>query len=140
MIRYPAGNFSAGGKAHHPNLLRVQLPCVRFLPDRLHRQQSILDRGLHARFTVGERLGRRTLLEVRLETGRTHQIRVHLEAIGLPVSGDPVYGVAGDLDLGRQFLHAHRLRFTHPLTGEDLDLSAPLPVDLEAALDRARTA
>ena len=62
-------------------------------------------------------IGSRALLEVRLETGRTHQIRVHLEAIGLPVCGDPVYGVAGDLGLERQFLHAHRLRFEHPFTG-----------------------
>ena len=68
-------------------------------------------------FEVQELIGSRALLEVRLETGRTHQIRVHLEAIGLPVCGDPVYGVAGDLGLERQFLHAHRLRFEHPFTG-----------------------
>ena len=89
-------------------------------------------------FEVLERLGPRTLLEVRLETGRTHQIRVHLQAIELPVSGDPVYGVAGDLGLERQFLHAHRLRFAHPFNGEPLDLSSPLPAELEAALARAR--
>jgi 23S rRNA pseudouridine1911/1915/1917 synthase len=89
---------------------------------------------------VQEILGRRALLEVRLETGRTHQIRVHLEAIDLPVCGDPVYGVAGDLGLERQFLHAHRLRFTHPFTGAELDLSSPLPLDLAGALDRARAA
>jgi 23S rRNA pseudouridine1911/1915/1917 synthase len=54
------------------------------------------------------------------------------------VSGDPVYGAAGDLGLARQFLHAHRLRFAHPFTGEEVDVSSPLPADLEAALDRAR--
>jgi 23S rRNA pseudouridine1911/1915/1917 synthase len=79
-----------------------------------------------------------TLLDVRLETGRTHQIRVHLEAIGLPVSGDPVYGVAGDLGLERQFLHAGRLAFVHPLTGESIDIASRLPADLAAALDLAR--
>jgi 23S rRNA pseudouridine1911/1915/1917 synthase len=75
---------------------------------------------------------------VRLETGRTHQIRVHLAAIDLPVSGDPVYGRPGDLGLARQFLHAARLAFDHPWTGERVDVSAPLPPDLAAALDLAR--
>ena len=78
------------------------------------------------------------MLEIRLETGRTHQIRVHLEAIGLPVAGDPVYGAGGDLGLTRQFLHAHRLRFSHPFTGEDVDVSSPLPDDLAPALARAK--
>jgi 23S rRNA pseudouridine1911/1915/1917 synthase len=87
---------------------------------------------------VRELLRAHALLTVRLETGRTHQIRVHLEAIDLPVSGDPVYGVAGDLGLERQFLHAHRLRFMHPFTGEEIDVASPLPPDLEAALERAR--
>ena len=83
-----------------------------------------------------EALGERALLEVRLETGRTHQIRVHLEAIELPVCGDPVYGVAGDLGLERQFLHAHRLRVRAPVhRREPIDVSSPLPADLEAALD-----
>ena len=90
-------------------------------------------------FEVRERLGERTLLEVRLETGRTHQIRVHLEAIGLPVSGDPVYGAAGDIGLERQFLHAHALAFDHPATGERLAFESPLPSDLAAALEEART-
>jgi 23S rRNA pseudouridine1911/1915/1917 synthase len=72
-----------------------------------------------------------------LETGRTHQIRVHLAAIGHPVSGDPVYGVAGRYGLTRQFLHAERLGFEHPITGERLDLHSPLPEDLERALEDA---
>jgi 23S rRNA pseudouridine1911/1915/1917 synthase len=76
---------------------------------------------------------------VRLETGRTHQIRVHLAAIGLPVSGDAVYGVGGDVDLERQFLHARRLVFEHPFTAEPIDVASPLPPDLTEALDRART-
>jgi 23S rRNA pseudouridine1911/1915/1917 synthase len=89
-------------------------------------------------FDVVEPMPEHALLDVRLETGRTHQIRVHLAAIDLPVSGDPVYGVKGDLGLGRQFLHAHRLRFTHPVTGAEIDLESPLPDDLGAALERAR--
>ena len=71
--------------------------------------------------------GRAALLDVRLETGRTHQIRVHLAAVGLPVSGDAQYGIRGDLGLDRQFLHAHRLRFRHPLSGEQIDVESPLP-------------
>jgi 23S rRNA pseudouridine1911/1915/1917 synthase len=118
---------------------RIAAPIGR---DRRHRTRHSLDtespRDAVTWFEVHERLGRRALLEVRLETGRTHQIRVHLEAIHLPVSGDPVYGVGGDLGLERQFLHAHRLRFAHPLTGTILDLSSPLPAELAAALERAR--
>jgi 23S rRNA pseudouridine1911/1915/1917 synthase len=83
------------------------------------------------------------LLRVTLETGRTHQIRVHLEAIGHPVAGDPEYGPAagpgapgGTLGLRRQFLHAARLAFAHPVTGEPLDLRAPLPADLAGVLAR----
>jgi 23S rRNA pseudouridine1911/1915/1917 synthase len=78
-----------------------------------------------------------TLLRVRLETGRTHQIRAHLLAIGHPVAGDPEYGRAGLLGLPRQFLHAERLAFAHPATGAAIDLRSPLPVDLQRALDVA---
>ena len=78
------------------------------------------------------------LLEVRLETGRTHQIRVHLAAIALPVSGDPLYGVKGDLGLTRQFLHAAQLAFVHPFTGEPVRVSSTLPPDLATALEHAR--
>lgn len=89
-------------------------------------------------FEVLELLSEHALLDVRLETGRTHQIRVHLAAIELPVSGDSQYGARGDLGLERQFLHAHRLRFRHPLTHDEIDVTAPLPADLETALERAR--
>ncbi|MHB8792096.1 MAG: RluA family pseudouridine synthase [Thermoleophilia bacterium] len=76
-----------------------------------------------------------SLLEVRLETGRTHQIRVHLAAIGHPVAGDKVYGRRKDeLGVGRQFLHSARLRFTHPETGVTVDVSSPLPPDLDVVL------
>jgi 23S rRNA pseudouridine1911/1915/1917 synthase len=78
-----------------------------------------------------------TLLRVRLETGRTHQIRAHLLAIGHPVAGDPEYGHAGLLGLPRQFLHAERLAFRHPSTGAAIDVRSPLPVDLQRALGTA---
>jgi 23S rRNA pseudouridine1911/1915/1917 synthase len=78
-----------------------------------------------------------TLLRVRLETGRTHQIRAHLKAIGHPVAGDPEYGRPGALGLGRQFLHAERLAFAHPVTGAVIDTRSPLPADLSTALDKA---
>ncbi len=74
---------------------------------------------------------------MRLDTGRTHQIRVHLNAIGHPVCGDPDYGRAGVLGLERQFLHATHLAFEHPFSGEQIDLESALPEDLRAALERA---
>lgn len=120
---------------------RIDAPIGR---DRTHRLRRSLDtetpREAITRFEVSRTLGERALLEVRLETGRTHQIRVHLQAIELPVCGDPVYGVKGDLGLGRQFLHAHRLVFTHPFTDEHLDLVSALPADLESALATAEAA
>jgi len=80
-----------------------------------------------------------SLLEVQLETGRTHQIRVHLAAIGHPVAGDKVYGRRKDeLGVGRQFLHSARLRFTHPDTGVSVDVSSPLPPDLASVLVKLR--
>ena len=78
-----------------------------------------------------------TLLRVRLETGRTHQIRAHLLAIGHPVAGDREYGRAGALGLERQFLHAERLAFRHPSTGAAIDVRSPLPDDLREALELA---
>jgi 23S rRNA pseudouridine1911/1915/1917 synthase len=89
-------------------------------------------------FEVVELLRAHALLRVRLETGRTHQIRVHLAAIELPVSGDPVYGVAADLGLERQFLHSAHLAFPHPFTGERVETESTLPEDLERALAAAR--
>jgi 23S rRNA pseudouridine1911/1915/1917 synthase len=75
---------------------------------------------------------------VRLQTGRTHQIRAHLLAIGVPVAGDTEYGAEpGRFGLERQFLHAERLAFRHPVTGEPVDVRSPLPPDLHDALARA---
>jgi 23S rRNA pseudouridine1911/1915/1917 synthase len=88
-------------------------------------------------FELERALPRTTLLRVRLETGRTHQIRAHLRAIDHPVVGDPEYGTPGRLGLERQFLHAARLAFAHPVTGVPIDVSSPLPPDLQAALEKA---
>jgi 23S rRNA pseudouridine1911/1915/1917 synthase len=91
-------------------------------------------------FELDRALPRSTLLRVRLQTGRTHQIRVHLQAIGHPVCGDPEYGTAGLYGLRRQFLHAARLAFAHPVTGAGVDVSSPLPEDLVLALSSAEGA
>jgi 23S rRNA pseudouridine1911/1915/1917 synthase len=108
---------------------------------------------------LSNRFGKFTLVRVRIETGRTHQIRVHMSSIGYPVMGDTIYGGSGQLTdqvasqaatskaarrnaepeklrLGRNFLHAARLEFTHPITGKLLQLEAPLPAELEAFLSR----
>ena len=91
-------------------------------------------REARTHFEIERLLPTTSLLRVVLETGRTHQIRVHLAAIGHPVCGDPQYGAAGRLGLSRQFLHAARLAFDHPVTGAPIDVVSPLPDDLMAAL------
>jgi 23S rRNA pseudouridine1911/1915/1917 synthase len=118
---------------------RIEAPIGR---DRTDPTRHSLDterpREAVTHFEVEELLGRHALLRVRLETGRTHQIRVHLAAIELPVVGDGVYGVP-EPALGRQFLHATRLAFEHPFSGEPLDVSSPLPAELEAYVAGLRT-
>ncbi len=94
-------------------------------------------REARTHFELERALADTSLLRLRLDTGRTHQIRVHLQAIGHPVCGDPEYGGAGMLGLHRQFLHATRLAFAHPLTGDPVEVLSPLPEDLAAALARA---
>jgi 23S rRNA pseudouridine1911/1915/1917 synthase len=103
------------------------------------RMSSDTDNPRHAvtHFETEQAFEDATLLRVTLETGRTHQIRAHLLAIGTPVAGDPEYGRAGRFGLRRQFLHAARLAFEHPVSGETLDVLAPLPEDLVAALRQA---
>ena len=91
-------------------------------------------REARTHFTLERALPATSLLRLRLETGRTHQIRVHLQAIGHPVCGDPDYGTPGLLGLQRQFLHSARLAFQHPLTGARVEVSSPLPADLAHAL------
>jgi 23S rRNA pseudouridine1911/1915/1917 synthase len=107
------------------------------------RRKSMAVGGMAARdavthFVVLERLGDYSLVEARLETGRTHQIRVHFLAIGHPVVGDPVYARRDPLKVGRQFLHSYRLSFTHPMTGEEISVEAPLPADLAEVVERLR--
>ena len=120
---------------------RIEAPIGRDRHDPTrHSLDTATPREAVTFFEVERLVGERALLRVRLETGRTHQIRVHLEAIGLPLSGDPVYGIGGDLGLERQFLHAARIAFTHPVTGERVDISSPLPDDLQAALEKAEAA
>jgi 23S rRNA pseudouridine1911/1915/1917 synthase len=112
--------------------------------DRRHPERVSTDtdapREATTDFVVERTLPHSSLLRVRLRTGRTHQIRVHLEAIGHPVVGDPVYAgraPAETYGLQRQFLHAEHLAFDHPVTGAPVDVRSPLPDDLVAALEHA---
>jgi 23S rRNA pseudouridine1911/1915/1917 synthase len=115
---------------------RIEAPIGRDRHDPLrHSLDTDTPREAITHFEVLELLPAHALLSVRLETGRTHQIRVHLQAIELPVIGDPVYGVP-DPELRRQFLHANRLGFPHPLTGAVVEVESPLPAELQAALAR----
>jgi 23S rRNA pseudouridine1911/1915/1917 synthase len=104
----------------------------------IHSLDTDTPRDAVTHFELAEALASTSLLRVRLETGRTHQIRVHMQAIGHPVVGDVTYGGPVRYGLERQFLHAHRLAFTHPASGEAVDVTSPLPGDLEHALAAAR--
>jgi 23S rRNA pseudouridine1911/1915/1917 synthase len=108
---------------------------------RAPERRAVRGRGARearTHFRTLETLPGDTLVEVRLETGRTHQIRAHFAAIGLPVAGDPRYGHARRHGLDRQFLHSSRLAFVDPFDGRGLRYESPLPDDLEAGLERAR--
>ena len=95
-------------------------------------------REARTHFTVLELLPSDSYVEARLETGRTHQIRAHFAAIGHPLIGDPKYGLGQSYGLERQFLHAHRLAFVHPESGERLEFESQLPTDLVRTLRAAR--
>jgi 23S rRNA pseudouridine1911/1915/1917 synthase len=115
---------------------RIEAPIGRDRHDPTrHSLETDTPREAVTHFEVERLLDKHALLDVRLETGRTHQIRVHLGAIGLPVVGDPVYGVP-DEQLKRQFLHAWRLAFPHPASGEPVEVESHLPPELQAALER----
>ncbi len=116
--------------------------------DRLRFASVPGGRRAVTKWRLRERLGTATLLECRLQTGRTHQVRVHLAEQGWPIVGDPLYTrgktpkkglreLAAALD--HQLLHAYRLAFCHPITGEELAFEAPLPEDYQAVLDVLRT-
>jgi len=105
------------------------------------KRQSINDAGKPSRthYKVDFELGDFAFLEIKLETGRMHQIRVHMDAIGHPIIGDQTYGRRKNLpNLTRQFLHASRLEFKHPISGKQLSVSSDLPEDLQRALDTLR--
>jgi 23S rRNA pseudouridine1911/1915/1917 synthase len=110
-------------------------------PRRRIRMTARLETGRVAftEFHVTRRFEKFTLLEVRIGTGRTHQIRVHLASLGHPVAGDSLYGaparIPGSPPLGRYFLHARRITFRHPATGASTTIEAPLPPELNAFLD-----
>jgi 23S rRNA pseudouridine1911/1915/1917 synthase len=117
---------------------RIEAPIGR---DPGHRQRmAVVDAGRAAitDFAVVDRMRRFSRLEVRLHTGRTHQIRVHLASISHPIAGDPVYGRRGDTISDRPALHAQRISFVHPQSGERCEFESPLPADLVAALAAAR--
>ncbi len=117
---------------------RVSAPIGRHPVRR--KEMAVVPTGRPAttHFTVRERLLGYTLVACRLETGRTHQIRVHAKHMGYPVAGDPVYGSRGELGLGRQFLHAYELAFDHPRTGERLVFTSELPEELKQVLEALR--
>jgi 23S rRNA pseudouridine1911/1915/1917 synthase len=116
----------------------IDAPIGRARRDRaLMSIDTDTPRAARTHFEIERLLPTAALLRVILETGRTHQIRVHLAAIGHPVCGDRQYGVAGRYGLERQFLHAQRLTFDHPVTGEPIDVRSELPADLRAALELA---
>ncbi len=117
----------------------IDAPIGRAAKQR-HRMavSGAASRQARTHFEVLELLPRESYLKAKLETGRTHQIRAHFAAIGHPLTGDPTYGGAERYGLHRQFLHAHRLAFKHPGTGEQLSFESPLPGDLSTALEAAR--
>ena len=124
----------------------VKLALTKFLTADGERRVSVDTEGQHAHtvFNLVQRFPQFSLLEAELITGRTHQIRVHLAHLGFPIAGDDKYGdfalnrALAKQGVKRMFLHAHRVRFPHPLTGEAMEITAPLPAELEAILERLR--
>ena len=118
----------------------IDAPIGRHPTDRLRMAVVAGGRPAVTRFRVLERFDHYSLLQVQLETGRTHQIRVHMAYIGHPIAGDPVYGAGrgskarGELGLPAQALHARELAFTHPVLGHPMHFTAPPPADMERAL------
>ena len=118
----------------------IEAPIGRSDKDR--KKQAVTAKGKPAvtRFTVLERFGNYTLVELQLETGRTHQIRVHMAYIGHPVAGAPLYGPRKTLKGHGQFLHAKTLGFTHPTTGELVEFTAEEPIIFKETLEKLRKA
>ncbi|SDH69299.1 23S rRNA pseudouridine1911/1915/1917 synthase [Planococcus glaciei] len=116
----------------------IEAPIGRDSKDR--QKMAVIDKGKHAvtHFRVLERFGNFTLVECRLETGRTHQIRVHMKYIGFPLVGDPKYGPKKTMDINGQALHAEVIGFDHPRTGEYLEFSAEPPAQFAELLESLR--
>jgi 23S rRNA pseudouridine1911/1915/1917 synthase len=116
----------------------IDAPLGRDIRDR--QSMTVVDNGKHAvtHFHVIERFKDFTFVECQLETGRTHQIRVHMKYIGYPLAGDPKYGPKKTLDINGQALHAGILGFNHPRTNEYLEFEAPLPEEFEEVLEQLR--
>ena len=118
-----------------PPRATIDAPLARSPAARMRRAVVAGGKPARTRYEVVAELGRYTLLRIELETGRTHQIRAHLAAVGAPLVGDRLYGGGDPFGLnGRQFLHAHRLRLEHPVTRRPLEFAAPLPRDLAGVL------
>lgn len=120
---------------------RIEAPIGRDVRDSSKRSiDTDFPQDAITHFVVQEQLPTTTLLRLKLQTGRTHQIRVHMQSIEHPVVADRTYGESPQFGLSRQFLHAARLSFPHPRTGEPVETTSPLPDDLQAALADARRA
>lgn len=118
----------------------IDAPIGRDKIDRL--KMSVTDvngRNAITHFQVEERFAEYTLVLCRLETGRTHQIRVHMQYIGFPIVGDPKYGRRKSLPVAGQLLHAHRLTFIHPISGKEISVSCPIPEDFQQVLAELRS-
>lgn len=118
----------------------IDAPIGRNPKDR--QAMDVVDNGKEAitHFNVIENFNKYTLVECQLETGRTHQIRVHMKYIGYPLVGDPKYGPKKTMDIGGQALHAGLIGFTHPRTGEYIERTAPLPEEFEKLIEDIRRA
>ena len=118
----------------------IDAPIGRNPKDR--QAMDVVDNGKEAitHFNVIENFNQYTLVECQLETGRTHQIRVHMKYIGYPLVGDPKYGPKKTMDIGGQALHAGLIGFTHPRTGEYIERTAPLPEEFEKLIEDIRRA
>jgi 23S rRNA pseudouridine1911/1915/1917 synthase len=131
-IKMPIGRSASGGKmAARPIKFNKRTGEMEITPG---------DRTAITHYRIEEKLPKVTFLTVKTETGRTHQIRAHFHALGVPVVGDPLYGTnkIGRFNSSRLFLHAKSLAFLHPVTDKELSFAAPLPKELEEILKRAR--
>jgi len=131
-VAVATGDIARGGT--------VDAPIGRHPTRRTTMAVVTTGKAARTHYEVGERFGSATLLTCRLETGRTHQIRVHLAAIGHPLLGDPAYGRKGAIPFSRQALHAARLALVHPVTGARCEWTSPLPPDLATLIASLRAA